>query len=211
MLKKLTILSLFVIICTTLFVFYANRKIESYSKLCYSNIDDIPSNKVGLVLGTIKHLGDGRVNHFYQARVDAAIKLYEKGKIEYVLVSGDNSRKAYNEPEAFKEDLMKAGIPENKIFLDFAGFRTLDSVVRAKEIFGQTKFTIISQPFHNERALYLADKNNLNAVAFNAKDYSGNLAKKVKVREKLAKVKAMLDINILGTQPKYLGEKIEIN
>lgn len=104
---------------------------------------------------------------------------------------------------------MKRGIPSNKIFLDYAGFRTLDSVIRAKEIFDQKSITIISQQFHNERAIYLAEKNGIAAIGFNARDVTGTHGLKIRVREEFARTKAYLAI-LFGVQPKFLGEKIEI-
>ncbi len=121
------------------------------------------------MLGTVKLLASGRVNLFYLYRINAAVKLYKSGKINFILVSGDNGNKGYDEPTDFKKDLIKRGIPADKIFLDYAGFRTLDSVIRAKEIFGIKLVTIISQKFHNERAIYLAEQNGINAIAYNAK------------------------------------------
>jgi len=119
-------------------------------------------------------------------------------------VSGDNSRKDYDEPSDFKNDLITKGIPEHKIFLDYAGFRTLDSVVRAKEIFGQTSITFISQKFHNQRAIYIANHYNINAIGFNANDvYNRHL------REYFARSKAGIDL-VFNVQPKFLGEKIII-
>ena len=105
----------------------------------------IKKNKVGLVLGTAKVLQNGRLNLYFKYRIEATVALYKEGKIEFVLVSGDNSVKGYDEPTDFKDELVKRGIPPEKIFLDYAGFRTLDSVIRAKEIFGQEQITIISQ------------------------------------------------------------------
>ncbi len=101
------------------------------------------------------------------------------------------------------------GVPENRIFLDYAGFRTLDSVVRAKLVFGLDSFTLISQEFHNERALYLATKNGINAVAYNAKDVSNRYRIKVKIREYFARTKVFIDI-LFKVKPKFLGPKIEI-
>jgi SanA protein len=109
---------------------------------------------VGLVLGTSQYLKNGYLNWYFKYRIEATVELYKKGKIDFILVSGDNSHKNYDEPTAFKNELIKRGIPADQIYLDYAGFRTLDSVVRAKEIFGQTSITIISQKFHNERAIY---------------------------------------------------------
>lgn len=135
--------------------------------------------------------------------------LFKAEKIEFILISGDNGRQGYNEPEAFKKVLVERGIPAERIFLDYAGFRTLDSVIRAREIFGLEEFTIISQQFHNERAIYIAQKNGINAIGFNAQDVSDYNGFKTKVREYLARTKLFVDI-FLGTTPKFLGEKIEI-
>jgi len=173
----------------------------------YSSAIKIPHNKVGLVLGTSKYLSNGNVNLYYKYRLQAAVKLFKSNKIDFIIVSGDNSRKDYDEPSDFKNDLVLAGIPEHKIFLDYAGFRTLDSVVRVKEIFGQESVTVISQPFHNERAIYLAEHFDIKIVGFNAKAISGRYGLRVKLREYLARVKVFVDV-LLGVQPKFLGKKI---
>lgn len=175
----------------------------------YDDVASIPKNRVGLLLGTAKHLEYDKLNPYYQYRVNAASDLYKAGKIEFILVSGDNSLKDYNEPLKFKIDLIKQGIPEDKIYLDYAGFRTLASVVRAKKIFGLSSFTIISQKHHNQRALFLTDHFNIHAVAFNAQDIYGLAAAKTQVREFFARAKAVLDI-IFGVEPKYLGKPIKI-
>nr|WP_300354194.1 ElyC/SanA/YdcF family protein [Chryseobacterium sp.] len=124
--------------------------------------------------------------------------------MEYIIVSGDNSRKDYNEPEDMQLTLMQYGIPEDKIFLDFAGFRTLDSVVRAKEIFGQKKLIIISQKFHNERAVFLARKNGIEAYGYNAKDVNKYAGLKTNSREYLAKAKVYWDL-IFGVERNMEG------
>ena len=175
----------------------------------YNSTKDIPANKVGLLLGTIKILPNGNVNLYYKYRINAALELYKAGKIRYVLVSGDNGRTEYDEPTTIKNDLIAGGIPESKIFLDYAGFRTLDSVIRSKEIFGQESITCISQQFHNERAIFIAKNKGINAIGYNAKDVSYRYDKKTKFREKLARVKMVLDL-IVGKQPKFLGEKVLI-
>ncbi len=201
----LTLLSIPVIL-----VLSANYAISKNAEnKTFSDADVIPKNKVGLVLGTSKYLKNGDINLYFKYRIDATVELYKKGKIDFVLVSGDNSRKTYDEPNDFKKELIKRGIPGNKIFLDYAGFRTLDSVVRAKEIFRQTSITIISQKFHNERAIFLAEKHGIHAIGFNAKDVNIKHGILTKIREYFARTKAFLDI-ILGIKPKFLGEKIII-
>ena len=208
---KTIIISLIIVVFLSVISFViADTRIKSASKnYLYSDLTEIPYNKVGLVLGTAKVLQNGQVNLYYQYRIDAVVALYQAGKISYIVVSGDNSRKTYDEPTQMKADLVLAGIPEEVIFLDYAGFRTWDSVVRIKEIFSQDDFTIISQRFHNERAVYLAKKYGLNAVAFNAKDVSKYYGFKTNFREKLARVKVFIDL-LTNKKPRFLGEKIEI-
>ena len=176
----------------------------------YDTVDAIPKNKVGLVLGAGKYVGNSNhVNLYYKYRLEAAFLLYQNKKIEYILISGDNSTIDYDEPSTFKKDLIDLGVPEDKIILDYAGFRTLDSVVRAKKIFGLQNFTIISQQFHNQRAIYLAENNNLNVIAFNAQAIKGRYGFKTKVREYLARTKAIIDV-VINKQPKFLGPKIKL-
>ena len=207
--KKAKIL-LVLIAAIFVFIVVSNYAIESHAQdKTYDEVSAIPKNKVGLVLGTSKTLQNGRVNLYFKYRIEATVALYKAGKIEFVLVSGDNSTTSYDEPTDFKSALIKKGIPEHKIFLDYAGFRTLDSVIRAKEIFGQEKMTIISQEFHNERAIYLAEKNDIEAIGFNARDVSRRYGIKVQIREYLARTKVFLDM-LLGVEPKFLGEKVEI-
>ena len=204
--KRLTILA----ITCLLSIFLSNTYIVHFSEgKLYNSEQEIPKNKVGLLLGTSKYLSNGSLNYYYKYRIDAAIKLYNADKIDYIIVSGDNGRKEYDEPTQFKNDLIFLGIPENRIHLDYAGFRTLDSVVRAKEIFGQTSITIISQEFHNQRAIFLAENHGIKAIGYNAKNVTLYNGFKTKVREYLAKTKAVIDI-LFNVSPKYLGEKINI-
>ena len=177
----------------------------------YQHADDIPYNKVGWLLGTNPVGPTGHANLYFTYRIDATVQLYRAGKISYVLVSGDNHSKEYDEPMAMKEALMQQGIPDSVIVLDYAGFRTLDSIIRAKEIFGQSAFTIISQHFHNERAIALAKHYGISAIGYDAKDVARR-ATSVKVsilRESLARVKMYLDF-LFHKQPKFLGDPIEI-
>lgn len=190
-------------------LFTADALVERESELTYNHESQIPANRVGLVLGTSKYLRNGNPNLYYRYRIEAAVKLYKSGKVEYLLVSGDNSTKMYDEPTMMKEDLIAKGIPASRIYLDYAGFRTLDSVVRAKEIFGQASFTVVSQQFHNERAIFLAKWFELDVVGLNAKDVGVRYGLKTKVRERFARVKMLIDL-LLGTKPKFGGQPIEI-
>lgn len=189
----------------------ANHHYVSYNcnNRLYNSIDNIPHNKTGLLLGTSKKLSNSRINFYYKYRIDAAIALFKAGKIDNIIVSGDNGTIYYDETTTMQKDLILAGIPESKIFLDYAGFRTLDSVVRSKAIFGQESITIISQMFHNERAVYIAENKNIDAIGFNAKNVNANAGFKTNLREYFARVKMQLDL-LFGTAPKFLGEKIKI-
>jgi SanA protein len=165
---------------------------------------------VAVVLGAAPRLADGRVNLFFRPRLEAAARLFKAGRVKALIVSGDNGSKNYDEPMEMKRVLIELGVPEGKIVCDFAGFRTLDSMVRAKEVFGQSRFIVVSQRFHNERAVYLARASGIEAWGLNAKDVPVALSLKTFLREKLACVKAVLDVNVLHTQPKFLGEKVAV-
>lgn len=188
----------------------ADYLVSKEAKNCYNSIGEVAPAKVGLVLGTSKYVRSGNINQYYQYRLNATKQLFDAHKIEYVLVSGDNSTTSYDEPNTYKKDLIKMGIPEDRIILDYAGFRTLDSVVRAKEVFQEDNFILISQPFHNERALFIAKRKGIEAKGYNAKDVTYKYGFKTQLREKFARVKTCIDLFILNTQPKFLGEKITI-
>ncbi len=208
--KNLPFIFSVTIISILLIIIVSENIIKANKDYCYDDIDDIPFNKVGLVLGTSKFIGKNWLNYYYKYRIDATVNLYKTGKIKFVLVSGDNSQHSYNEPKTIKDDLINRGIPGSKIYLDYAGFRTFDSVIRSKKIFGQKKITIISQRFHNERAVFIAKHNGIEAVGYNAKPVTGKNGIKTRIRERLARVKAILDVYILRTKPKFLGDEIEI-
>lgn len=208
--KRILKIGVLVGILSLIGIFGADRLVEkSASDKVFNSTNEIPYNKVGLFLGTGKILSNGRLNLYYKYRIEAAVELFKSGKVDYIIVSGDNSTKDYDEPSTIKEDLIKNGIPESKIYLDYAGFRTLDSVVRCKKIFGQSSITVISQQFHNERAIYIAKRKGIEVVGFNAKEVNSYYGFKTRLREKFARVKMILDLTF-GKKPKFLGEKIEI-
>ena len=191
-------------------MFWANHTIECATEdYVTSSINKLPKEKVGLVLGTSKSLKNGNKNPYFFYRIEAAEELFRSGKIDYIIVSGDNSSQYYNEPEDMQTELIARGIPKTKIFLDFAGLRTLDSVVRAKEIFGQNSYLIISQRFHNERAVFLAQKKGIEAYGYNAKDVNKKAGFKTNLREYFARVKVFYDL-FFGVDPKFSGSKVVI-
>lgn len=193
------------------FTVYANIMVEKAAACrIYTNVDSIPHNRVGLLLGTNPMNRLGRPNSYFINRINTAVKLFHAGKIDYIIASGDNHTRGYDEPTAMRDSLMAHGVPEERIVPDYAGFRTLDSVVRAKEVFGCDSLTIISQSDHNARALYLAEANGIEAVAVSAPLRAGRWVRtRLALREWLARDKMMLDV-WTGKQPHFLGEKIEI-
>jgi SanA protein len=209
--KKLKLISLllFLLLCITVIFCYI-RVNQTSNKYLYHKTTHIPHNKVALLLGTSKNLSNGRNNLYFSNRIQAAVELYKAGKTDYFIISGDNSRKNYNEPQDMKEALIGYGVPENIIFLDFAGFRTFDSVVRCKEIFGQQQITIISQKFHTARAVFIARQYNIEAIGFNAADVNQYAGIKTNIREVFARVKLFIDLFLINQQPRFLGDKIEI-
>lgn len=197
-------------VLSLLFTAFANYKIEnSTEEFVTDKLEILPKTKVAVVLGTAPNLVSGYQNYYFTYRIEAAIKLYQLGKVTHFILSGDHGRKNYNEPEAMKQALIKNGVPENVIYLDYAGFRTLDSMIRAKEIFGQNEFIVVSQEFHNQRAVYIARQNGINAYGYNAKDVNKHAGLKTNIREYFARTKVFID-SFFGIQPKFLGEKIEI-
>ncbi|SHE38238.1 SanA/YdcF family protein [Dysgonomonas macrotermitis] len=191
---------------------YANWEIPRSTRgYVYDNTNNIPKQKTALVLGASKYIRGGYPNPYFTYRIQAAKALYDAGKVEAFVMSGDNGHETYNEPEDMKDALVKLGVPDSIIYLDYAGFRTLDSVVRMKEIFGQDSFIVVSQRFHNERAVFLAQHYGLTVYGYNAKDVGlGRVSYKTILREKFARVKVFLDI-LLNKQPRFLGEPVEIS
>lgn len=176
----------------------------------YQTTSEIPYRRVGIVLGTTPARKNGNPNLYYRYRMEAAAQLYAAGKISYVIVSGDNHKHEYNEPECMRRSLVALGVPDSVIYSDYAGFRTFDSMVRCKEVFGQDSVAVISQGWHNERALYIAQHAGLDAIAFNAADIPTKpYYVKSHTHELLAKVKAVLDV-ALHKQPKFLGDPVKV-
>lgn len=198
------LLLIFMVLCSDYLIHSTTRV------YCYDTLENLPENNVGVVLGTAKYVPGGHANQYYQYRVEAVCKLFDSGKIKYVLISGDNIDKTYNEPVAIKKDLIKQKIPEDRIYLDYAGIRTFDSIIRASKVFGLTQFTVISQQFQNERAVFIGRRAGLEVVGYNAQDVGDSNISKIMLREKLARIKMLLDIYVFHQEPEFLGDAIKI-
>lgn len=191
--------------------FGANWAIRSNAEgKLFDHASDCPKVKVALVLGTSRSNRFGSDNLYFTYRIQAAVELYRSGKVQYILVSGDNSIQTYDEPTDMKNALVAAGVPAKRIFLDYAGFRTLDSMERALKVFGQKEVIVVSQRFHNERAIYLGEHFGMTVYGYNAKDVAKLGGFRTKVRERFARMKVFWDI-LFGVDSKFLGEPVNIS
>lgn len=185
-------------------VAWANLSVESATRdKIFTDVRKVPARQVGLVLGTTPRV-HGNLNPFFEHRLDAAAALFRAGKVRCLLVSGDHGTRYYNEVEAMREGLVKRGVPSAKIALDHAGFRTLDSMVRAKKVFGINSAVIVTDDFHLPRSLYLAGYNGIDAVGLSSVPVSSSVNSRPATREIGARALMMLDL-LVGRQPKYLG------
>lgn len=196
------------VLAFALIVLLGNRwVINSTDAYIYRDWALLPSNDVGVVLGTSKYLENGKPSPEFRGRIEAAAELYRNGKLKHLIVSGANPDETYNEPRAMRRELIKAGVPDTAITMDFAGFRTLDSIVRAEAVFGLKQFTVVTQRYHSYRAVFIGRKLGLKVVAYIAPATSdGGYGSRNPPREVFARVKAILDIFLLSTEPKFLGE-----
>lgn len=206
MIQKILKIFLWLIVIIFTINFFVVRSTKPF---LYDSTESVPINRVGLVFGTAR-TNNGLPNIFFTRRITAAADLYTAGKIEKILVSGDNGTESYNEPQDMKEVLIEKGVPEEDIILDYAGFSTLDSVIRAKEVFGQTSYTVISQTFQNERAVFIGRHHDIEIIGYNTTEIPFRVAPRVYIREYAARVKLLLDIYILRREPKFLGDPITI-
>jgi SanA protein len=192
-------------------VHFCDRFVErAASGRCFDNLTACPEVPVALVLGCAPQVAGDRPNRYFTARMDAAALLFHSGKCRYLLVSGDNGRIGYDEPTAMRDALVSRGVPESAIVRDHAGFDTLDSVLRARKVFDLKAFLVVSQAFHNERAICIARHHGIEVHGWNAVDVQGAYGIKTHFREKLARVKTMLDIHLWRSGPKYLGPQLAI-
>ena len=192
-----------VLLAVSLLILYANGQVARSARFVYADTSQLPDQECALLLGTARIVQGKYLNEYFQSRIEAAGELYRRGKVRKIIVSGDNSRKDYDETTDMKAALVELGIPEKDILMDHAGFRTLDSVLRARNLFGYSKYVIVSQQFHCERAVFLARAHGMEPVGFAAKEVSPRFRFKRYIREPLARFKAWLDIYILHTRPHF--------
>lgn len=190
------------LLALVLAVFYVNFYISNEARdRLYSSPSRVPAKEVGLVLGTSRFLSSGEPNPYFENRLDAAAELYHNGRIHTIIASGDHRHASYNEPAAMRDALVVRQVPEEAIVMDYGGLSTLDSIARAKRVFGLDDITVISQKFHNERALYIASQYEIRAIGYNAGGVPRLWGIRTVLREYFARVKAILDLHVLDTAP----------
>jgi SanA protein len=204
---------LFIVLISLLVIFLVSCNlwvVSSTAEHVYKDESKLPSHRIALVLGTSHRTVGGGPNPYFEKRMETAAELFKKGKIDHFILSGDNRTRYYNEPMEMRKALVKKGVPPTAITLDYAGLRTLDSIIRCKQIFGQDRITIITQSFHSYRALFISEYYGIDAIAMVADEPNFENSVKVRIREYLARPKAVLDLYILKTSPRFLGRKEEV-
>lgn len=199
----IVIFIVFIVIVSNLIVVLVSNKYLN------DDISTVKPVKTAVVLGTSRFVKSGSPNPWFHYRISAAAELYHSGKIEYLILSGDNRTPYYNEPEQMRRELSKYGIPDSVMYLDYAGLRTLDSMVRSGKIFDQDTIIVVSQKYHNQRAVFLAKVHGIHATGYNAKSPDARQGIRTNTREVFARVKVFIDI-ISRKQPRHLGEKVII-
>lgn len=194
-----------ILICLSVLggIAYSNYAVMSHAHKIYRDAESVPAADIALLPGCAEKV-QGLENRYFRGRIDAAALLYHKGRVKKILISGDNSRKDYDETSAMRDALIAKDVPADAILLDYAGFRTLDSVVRARDVFGVRTMIIVTQEYHAPRALFLAHENGLRATAFAAPEPVSDKTKFFNHgREYLARAGAWIDVKILKRKPHF--------
>ncbi|MBQ0956155.1 outer membrane permeability protein SanA [Serratia symbiotica] len=207
---KRLIITLFIIIALLMLAAIALDRWISWktAPYVYDDLQSLPYRQVGMVLGTAKYYRTGVINQYYRYRIQRAINAYNSGKVQYLLLSGDNAQQSYNEPMTMRRDLIAAGVAPSDIVLDYAGFRTLDSIVRTRKVFDTNDFIIITQRFHCERALFIALYRGIQAQCYAVPSPKDMMT--VRAREIFARLAALTDLYILKREPRFLGPQLPI-
>ena len=212
-LKATLLISACVLAAVVIFIVVINAVvISSAAPYVHSidNTDELSTADCILVPGALVY-GNDELSQVLQDRVDCAIKLYQAGKANKLLFSGDHGRTDYDEVNAMKDYAVSKGVPNEDIFLDHAGFSTYESLYRARDVFRVSSVIIVTQEFHISRALYIARQLGLDAEGVNSNPRLYGNETKDALRECLARVKDFFCVNVFLPQPKYLGEAIPIS
>ncbi len=185
----------------------ASWYVNSSTQTQMYTVASAPYRKVALVLGTSRRTRNRKLNQYYTERMRTAAELYGAGKVQYLLVSGDNGTVEYNEPDSMRRDLVAMGVPAERIALDFAGFDTFDSMIRANKVWGVDSVLVVSQDFQARRAVYVANHRNIVAGGVAARDPNESPFALAQLREVFARLKLLADVHVLFSQPRYLGAR----
>jgi len=178
-----------------LFIVFSNFWIISVSKnQIFDSIENLPLIDTAIVFGTTKSRIGGGTNPFFENRMNAAAKLYHGNKIKTLILSGSKELKYYDETNDMKIALVELGVQSRDIILDTLGIRTLDTVWRSKYIYGATSVILVTQEYHAHRAVYIANSMGLDVVCYTADFPSSSSFFKTRIREILARPKAVLDL-----------------
>lgn len=197
-----------------LLVFVCNIIVSAYSAgFVFDDISRVPENEFALVLGCAPRTRDGVFSETFKNRIEAAAQLYKQHKVEYIVVSGarrNTERYNYDEPYEMKDALIVRGVPDDRIIMDPSGFRTLDSMIRADKIMGLKKFTVVSQHYHNTRAIFIGRHHGLDVIAYDAANAPGLYQIAQQIRETMAKVLVIFDLYVFDTEPAVLNDEINM-
>lgn len=208
--KTVYITLITLVLLLVLYVSASNYWVASYAQYTTADISILADQQVCLVLGTSPNASPGKANNYYIYRMQAAANLYHAHKCKVFIVSGDNRKVSYNEPELMRKSLLARGVPEDKIVADYGGRRTLDSVLRFQSVFNQQSGIVISQQFHNERAIYIARSHGVKLLGFNAKDVDKWFSLKTRFREIFSKSVVVLEVEVLDTKARHYGDVIAL-
>lgn len=182
------------LVCIEVVIYCDVAVCRASSGRVYSDVEQIPHRKVGLLLGTNPKGHGGGTNQSYDNRIDATVALYEAGKIDRFIISRARTGPEYDEPEAMRQALLSRGVPDSILTLDGEGFHTNASVARAKTVFGVDTLTFVSQEYHNRRSIYMAKHNGMDAIGFNAAMTNNRYWRfRLMLRERGSRVKAVLE------------------
>jgi len=200
----------FVAIALALLAWTAQRRLESLAEsFMTSDASGLPSVDVALVLGAAPIGPEGGPNRYFEYRLAAAAALWRAGKVRYLLVSGDRRAPDYDEPTAMRAGLVARGVPAERIYRDFAGVRTRDSILRAADVFGQKRLIVVSQPFHLARAIFLARQEGMEAWGFAARDVDRPYSILTTLRRYPSALRAYYDV-WFDTPPRHGGKPVAI-
>ena len=204
--RRDALLALLLACASAMFLCGSHACVESGARgRVLTRAEDVPDSPVAIIFGA-RVYPDGQLCPVLEERVRAGVALYRAGKVRKLLMTGDNSRRSYDEVSAMKAYAVSQGVPPEDVVRDFAGFRTFDSCYRARSVFGVRRAVLVTQAYHLPRALYLARRLGIDAVGFAAKNgVERNVLAQYQAREWPADAEAVLDLHVWHKKPRFAG------